>query len=204
MSSAPKENLWLAAVRANPDHAKNYAARWRGFVNEGRDIYGEARLIDAMADRGSRILDAGCGTGRIGGWLSERGHEVAGVDLDPDLVAVAQEDYPQVDWSVGNLAQFQLTTPTGEHREFDLIVSAGNVLTFLSGDERVPALKCLREHLAPNGRLIVGFGGGRGYDFAAFESDAATAGLAIDQRFSSWQLHAPAADFLVAVLSQVT
>ncbi|GAA0199312.1 hypothetical protein [Glutamicibacter creatinolyticus] len=65
--SAPRENVWLAAVRANPDHAHNYAQRWRRLAAEGSDIYGEARMIDAMAERGSRILDAGCGTGRIGG-----------------------------------------------------------------------------------------------------------------------------------------
>lgn len=201
--SAPQENLWLAAVRNNPEHAQNYAARWRGFVQEGRDIFGEARTIDAMAERGSRILDAGCGTGRIGGWLAERGHQVFGVDLDPQLIAVAREDYPSVNWSVGNLAEFELRTPSGEQREFDLIVSAGNVLTFLSGAERVPALGRLREHLAQDGRLIVGFGAGRGYEFEDFEADAGAVGLRMEQRFSSWQLHLPAKDFLVAVLSRV-
>ena len=70
----PQENVWLATLRANPDHARNYARRWSNLVAEGRDIYGEARLIDAMAERGSNILDAGCGTGRIGGWQIGRAH----------------------------------------------------------------------------------------------------------------------------------
>ncbi|MCW4465003.1 class I SAM-dependent methyltransferase [Glutamicibacter sp. MNS18] len=200
--NAPKENLWLAAVRANPDHARNYAERWRGFVEQGRDIYGEARLVDAMADRGSRILDAGCGTGRIGGWLAERGHEVFGVDLDEHLVSVARQDYPQARWSVGNLADFGLVDESGAVRHFDLIVSAGNVLTFLAQAERLPALQRLREHLAAEGRLIVGFGSGRGYAFDEFAADAARAGLQLQQRYSTWQLHGPADDFLVAVLGR--
>lgn len=200
--SAPQENVWLVAVRANPDHAKNYAERWRRLEAAGRDIYGEARLIDAMAERGSRILDAGCGTGRIGGWLAERGHEIVGVDLDPDLIEVARADHPGARWEVGNLASFAVDDEYGDLQEFDLIVCAGNVLTFLAEAERRPALERLRGHLAPNGRLIVGFGAGRGYEFVDFAADAFESGLVLEQHYSTWQLHAPAADFLVAVLTR--
>ncbi|GGA55193.1 SAM-dependent methyltransferase [Pseudoclavibacter endophyticus] len=196
--------MWLAAVRNDPDHAENYARRWRSLVAQGRDIHGEARLIDAMADRGSSILDAGCGTGRIGGWLAERGHEVVGVDLDAHLVSVAREDYPSVEWIVGDLAALDLADGAGERRRFDLIVSAGNVMTFLAESERLPALQRLRQHLAPAGRLVVGFGAGRGYDVAAFGADADRAGLRLEQRYSTWQLHPPADDFLVAVLISAT
>lgn len=200
--SAPKENVWLAAIRANPEHARNYAQRWRDLVAKGSDIYGEARMIDAMADRGSRILDAGCGTGRIGGWLAAQGHQVVGVDLDEHLISVAREDYPQAQWFVGNLANLNLENQQGKPQEFDLVVSAGNVLTFLAEDERLPALRQLAGHLAPAGRLVVGFGAGRGYDFDTFASDAAACGLGLQQRFSTWHLHGPASDFLVAVLGR--
>ncbi|WP_404291119.1 class I SAM-dependent methyltransferase [Glutamicibacter arilaitensis] len=198
--SAPEENVWLAAVQANPDHAQNYAQRWRKFVEEGNDIFGEARTIDAMAERGSRILDAGCGTGRIGGWLAEHGHQVVGVDLDEHLISVAREDYPTAQWQAGNLATFTLNDESGAAQKFDLIVCAGNVLTFLAKAERLPALKRLCGHLAPEGRLVVGFGAGRGYEFADFESDASEAGLGMQQRYSTWNMHLPADDFLVAVL----
>jgi len=197
----PQENVWLATLRANPDHARNYARRWSNLVAEGRDIYGEARLIDAMAERGSNILDAGCGTGRIGGWLAERGHQVVGVDLDETLIEVARRDWPQADWQVQNLAELSLLDESGNPAEFDLVVSAGNVLTFLSVDERLPTLARLREHLATDGRIVVGLGAGRGYDFDEFETDADRAGLVLEQRYSTWTLRPPAADFLVAVLA---
>lgn len=197
--TAPEENLWLATVRKNPDHSQNFAQRWRTLAAEGQDIFGEARAVDAMAARGSRILDAGCGTGRIGGWLSEQGHEVVGVDLDPHLIDVAREDYPKAQWQVGNLADF---TIAGEQSEFDLIVSAGNVVTFLSEAERLPALRQLRTHLAADGRMLIGFGSGRGYGFDDFEADALEAGLKVHQRYSTWNFHLPADDFLVAVLGR--
>ena len=200
--SAPDENLWLANLRANPDHSQNFAQRWRNLAAEGKDIFGEARTIDAMAERGSRILDAGCGTGRIGGWLSEQGHQVVGIDLDAHLIDVAREDYPLAQWQVGNLASFTVDDGAGHLREFDLIVSAGNVVTFLSEAERLPALQKMREHLAADGRLVIGFGAGRGYTFEDFTADAVRAGLAVQQRYSTWTLREPGEDFLVAVLGR--
>jgi 2-polyprenyl-3-methyl-5-hydroxy-6-metoxy-1,4-benzoquinol methylase len=192
----PEENLWTAALRRDPEHARNYAERWRRIEASGKDIVGEARLLDAMAERGARILDAGCGSGRLGGYLARAGHVVTGVDLDPHLIDVARAEHPGVRWEVANLADLAL----GE--QFDLQVCAGNVLTFLAGTERRPALARLAAHLAPGGRLVVGFGLDRGYALADFEADAAEAGLQITQRFSSWDLRPAADDFLVGILTR--
>jgi len=252
----PQENVWVAAVRRNPEHARGYAERWRRIEASGQDIYGEARLIDAMAPRGARILDAGCGSGRLGGYLARAGHHVTGVDLDPHLIEVAREDHPEAHWYVGDLAQLDLRDqhvpapapdspvaplgeemavedgqdrpsagaderdqegtrldadlgepseqgPRDERARFDLALCAGNVLTFLSVVERRPALTHLAEHLSPTGRLVAGFGLGRGYLLEDFEADVDASGLVIQQRFSSWDLRPPEADpgFLVAVLT---
>lgn len=192
------ENAWLAAVRENPEHSVNYIQRWKRIAAEGNDIDGEARLIDAIAPRGARILDAGCGTGRLGGYLAHAGHTVVGVDLDPQLIAAAKEDFPEdelpVTWLVQNLAELDIRTASGERQEFDIIVSAGNVMAFLGTAERKPALKCLHEHLSDTGRLVVGFGAGRGWEFAEFIKMARREGLALRQRYSSWDLQPGAVD----------
>ena len=85
---------WSEIVAADPGHSRRYAERWANFAAQGRDIDGEARLIDAMAPRGGRILDAGCGQGRLGGYLAGRGHRVVGVDIDPYLISVARDVQP--------------------------------------------------------------------------------------------------------------
>lgn len=195
-SPGPDENLWSAAVRRDPGHARRYAERWQRLESAGQDIHGEARLLDAMAERGSRILDAGCGSGRLGGYLARVGHAVTGVDLDPHLIEFAREDHPEARWEVGNLAALEL----GER--FDLIVSAGNVLTFLAGAERRPALARLAAHLAPEGRLVVGFGLDRGYAAEDFEADAEESGLVLAQRFGTWDLRPASDDFLVGILTR--
>ena len=189
---------WKEVLAANPNHSEQYAARWRTFAAQGRDLDGEARLLDTLArKRGSRILDAGCGTGRVGGVLAGRGHEVTGVDLDPVLIGHATTDFPDCRWEVGDLTEGGV--PEGE---FDLIVCAGNVMTFLPADGRVPALRALAGVLAAHGRMVVGFGAGRGYSFDEFIKDAAEAGLAIQHRWATWEIDpfTPDSDFMVSVL----
>lgn len=189
---------WNEIVAANPSHSENYAARWRRMVDEGTDIHGEARLIDAMADRGSRILDAGCGTGRVGGYLAQQGHTVVGTDLDPVLIGYAQQDYPDARWEVGDLSVDEL--PEGN---FDLVVSAGNVMGFLAVEGRQPALANIQRALADDGRAVIGFGAGRGWGFDDFMASAQAAGLTPDNVFASWDLRPfrEGSDFLVAVFS---
>lgn len=52
---------WASVTGADPAHSQRYIARWEGFEHEGKDIDGEARLVDAMAPRHARVLDAGSG-----------------------------------------------------------------------------------------------------------------------------------------------
>ena len=83
-----------------------------------------------------------------------------------------------------------------------MIACAGNVVTFLDPTPRGSVMKRLAEHLAPAGRLAVGFGTNRGYDVEEFEADALSAGLRFDLRLSTWDLRpfTDSSDFLVAVL----
>src|SRR5699024_251667 len=161
-------------------------------------------LVDAMLPRGSRVLDAGCGPGRVGGRLHELGHLVTGVDVDPELVAAAEEDHPGPDWHVQDLAELDLRDDSGQRRRFDLIVCAGNVMTFLAPSTRGDVLAGFAEHLDEGGRAVIGFGSGRGYDVADFFTDAAAAGLREQVRLGGWALE-PCTDdggFLVAVLGR--
>lgn len=197
------ENGWLRLVADNPGHSAWYVERFRTMAAEGRDLDGEARLVDAMAPRGARILDAGCGPGRVGGRLAALGHHVVGVDIDPELIAAGERDHPGPTWLCRDLATLDLAADGVVDTSFDVIVSAGNVMTFLDPATRRDVLHRLRAHLAPDGRVAVGFGAGRGYDYDDFFADAAAAGLQEELLLSTWDLRpfTPASTFLVAVLS---
>ena len=188
-------------TQEDPEHSAAYVQRFRRLAGQGMDLVGEARLVDAMQPRGSRVLDAGCGPGRVGGFLHEVGHGVVGVDVDPVLIAAAEEDHPGPRWLVGDLAEMDLPA-RGIDEPFDAIVCAGNVMTFLAESTRVPVLRRLVAHLRPEGRAAIGFGAGRGYDFDQFLADAREAGWTPDLLLSTWDLRpfTPGSDFLVAVL----
>ncbi|GIE86980.1 class I SAM-dependent methyltransferase [Actinoplanes regularis] len=190
-------NRWLRRVAEDPGHSQWYIKRFRDLAAEGADLVGEARLVDTMVPRGARILDAGCGPGRVGGHLFRLGHEVTGVDIDPELIAAAVDDHPGPHWLVGDLSELALSGPP-----FDAVVCAGNVMTFAAPDTRVEILRRFAGHLAPTGRAAIGFGAGRDYSFDEFLGDVTTAGLTPDLLLSTWDLRpfTPDADFLVALL----
>lgn len=156
-----EKSLWTRKVEQNPEHSQWYIDRFAAMAAAGQDLHGEARLIDAMAPRGARILDAGCGPGRVGGELASRGHTVVGVDVDPVLIAEAARVFPDSTWLPQDLAELDLAT-AGVGGGFDVIVCAGNVMTFLAPSTRGLVLGNLAAVLAPDGRLVVGFGAGRG------------------------------------------
>ncbi|MEV4499433.1 class I SAM-dependent methyltransferase [Micromonospora arborensis] len=175
------------ATDTGPEHSQWYIDRFRKLAAEGADLAGEARLVDALVAPGSRILDAGSGTGRVGAALAQRGHTVVGVDADPALVAAARADHPGPTWLVADLAELDLPA-LGEAELFDAAVLAGNVLAFVAVGTEPEVLRRIAAHLRPEGVLTVGFGTERGYPLTAFDADAVAAGLRVEHRFATWDL----------------
>lgn len=178
-------------------HSQWYIERFRTMADEGADLEGEARLIDALAGRGSRILDAGCGPGRVGAALHARGHTVVGVDVDPELIAAAEHEHPGVDWRVADLSELDLDVVP-----FDLVVTAGNVMLFLAPDSERRVLRRLAAHVVPGGRIVVGFRRQSSYPYERFDEDIQAVGLELQSRFGTWDLEpfGPDSDFAVSIL----
>lgn len=208
---------WEAKVQQDPSHSHWFVERFRTMAAEGHDLDGEARLIDAMVPRHARVLDAGCGSGRIGSGLLARGHTVVGVDVDPVLIDAARADHPTGQWIVADLADLDLAHLPRTESElagvdlgrldepFDAVVCGGNVMPFLAPGSAGRVLSAMARHTTPTARVVVGFGAGRGYPFDEYLADVAQSGLQVDLALASWDLRpfTSDADFLVTILSRV-
>ena len=187
-----------------------FAAHFSELLATGADIEGEARFADAMLPRGTTVLDAGAGFGRIGAALQARGHHVVAVEKDPELVAMAGRHHPglpMVHTDILGLSP-DLLAEAGHPTTYDLIVLVGNVIVLLAPDTERQVLATLAALLADGGRILVGFhprrtfGNARDYPVDEFAADAEAAGLRLQHRFGSYELAPASDDYCVAVLAR--
>lgn len=185
-----------------------YAKRFDELIERGEDIDGEARLVDAIAPRSARILDAGSGMGRVAAALAARGHDVTAVEKDPGLVARSRTQFPDVPVIESDILGLspQLLEESGRPSAYDVVVVVGNVMVYLADDTEARALRTLRDLLAPEGRMLVGFHPREGplgtgdYPVEDFLDHVTGAGLVVQHLFGSYGLDPPADDYVVAVL----
>jgi len=190
---------WVTENSAKRSRA--YIERFRRLSDEGADLAGEARMVDAMLPRASRVLDAGCGQGRVGAELAARGHDVTGVDADAELIAAASADFPGPRWIVADLVGLDLAEH-GDPGPFNAAVMAGNVMLFVAAGTEEQVLRGVADQLRPDGFAVIGFAAGRGYELPDFDRHATAAGLVPEHRFATWDLRPwrSGASFSVTVL----
>ncbi|MFI8003526.1 class I SAM-dependent methyltransferase [Streptomyces sp. NPDC086010] len=134
---------------------EEYARRFARLAESGQDVHGEAAFCGALLKPGARVLDAGCGTGRIAIRLAELGHHCTGVDLDPSMLAVARRQAPGQEWLLGDLARLDAL---GLEPGFDLALAAGNVIPLLAPGTESAVIRQLADRLRPGGLLVTGMG----------------------------------------------
>jgi len=161
-----------------------YDERWDAMAARGDSIHGEADFVERLiGDRKVRLLDAGCGTGRLAIEMVKRGHHAVGVDLDPDMIELAATKAPHIEWHVADLSEMSL----GD--KFDVIVMAGNIPLFCAPSSQAAIIKSLADHVDHGGYLISGFSletRSDAYLRADYQRDALAAGLTEVVVYSTW------------------
>ncbi|MGI8989867.1 MAG: class I SAM-dependent methyltransferase [Bryobacteraceae bacterium] len=112
--------------------------------------YGSSLIEVLKPESGERILDVGCGTGRLTAKLAESGATVLGLDSDPGMIAQARINFPQLRFQLANGADFAVPEP------FDAVFSNA-ALHWIREPERVIA--CIAKALRTGGRFVAEFGG---------------------------------------------
>ena len=165
-----------------------YASKMRQLVLAGVDLETEARFVDMLCNRNSRILDIGCGIGTTVSALRRKGHMAFGVDPTDAVLKVARELH-EPSWYAKISAtdlHAQTLKDAGFPLRFEAILMSGNVPYFLNDDELSQALGHAAQLLVPGGILLAGTtakvrGGPVDQDQAVKSS-----GLTLLHRYANW------------------
>ena len=108
-------------------------------------------LIVHREQLAGRVLELGCGAGRITGYLVARGREVAGLDVSPAMIAECRRRYPEGRFDVGDMRDLSRFADDS----LDVVIAGYNVLDVFSDALRRATLREIRRVLVPGGLIIM-------------------------------------------------
>ncbi len=115
-----------------------------------------APLIDLLDPKpGERVLDLGCGTGRLASEIARRGATVTGLDSSPEMIAQARINYPAHRHPGLSFVLAGASDSRGGE-SYDAVFSNA-ALHWMKPPEAVAA--AIARALKPQGRFVAEFGG---------------------------------------------
>jgi SAM-dependent methyltransferase len=145
---------WLSDTRSSYDiDAPGYAEKVRGLLGEMPYLRASLALFAELVHDagGGPVADIGCGPGYVTGHLRDLGVDAFGIDISPEMIAIARRDYPDLRFEVGTMTDLSLADD-----------SVAGVVAFWSvihvPDHAMPGVCAqFRRVLRPGGPLLVGF-----------------------------------------------
>jgi SAM-dependent methyltransferase len=145
---------WLSGVRISYDtDAVGYAEKVRGLLDGNPYLRASLALFAELVHDagGGPVADVGCGPGYVTRHLNDLGVDAFGIDLSPEMIAIARRDYPDLRFQVGTMSDLDLADD-----------SVTGLIAFWSvihvPDHAVPGVFAqFRRVMRPGGPLLVGF-----------------------------------------------
>jgi SAM-dependent methyltransferase len=110
-------------------------------------------LASELQEKTPRILEIGCGTGRIAIRLAQQGYLVTGLDNSQSMLDLARQksqSLTSIRWMMADMQNFEL----GE--VYDLAIIPGHSFQFMATVEaQLECLACIKAHLRPGSKLVV-------------------------------------------------
>ena len=145
---------WLSSTRQSYDtDASGYTQKVRGLLDGQPYLRASLALFAELVHDagGGPVADVGCGPGYVTSHLHDAGVDAFGIDLSPEMIAIARRDYPHLRFEVGTMTELDLAD--------DSVVG---IVAFWSvihvPDQAVPRVfEQFRRVLQAQGLLLVGF-----------------------------------------------
>jgi SAM-dependent methyltransferase len=151
-TGSPMADDWLSDTRSSYDtDASGYVEQVRGLLGGRPYLRASLALFTELVQGAGPVADIGCGPGYVTGYLHDAGVDVFGIDLSPEMIAIARRDYPDLRFEVGTMTDLALADD-----------SVAGIVAFWSvihvPDHVMPTvLEQFRRVLRPQGLLLVGF-----------------------------------------------
>ena len=139
------KNLQNIVERNYDEAAKQYSETRKKKLWSGLE-----ELLNEV-EAGAKVLDVGCGSGKLLMNLREKGVEYLGVDTCTPLLTHAEEDYPGYEFREGDILKL------GQLPElnFDYVFAVAVLQHIPSEDLRVDALKQLKNKVSESGKIVI-------------------------------------------------
>jgi SAM-dependent methyltransferase len=138
MSSFPTRSAGFDRLAATYDRLRPTDDRWLATV---------AQMVELGDLRARRVLDVGCGTGRLGIALArDYGADVTGLDSSSEMLAVARDKEPSITWTEGRAEELPFRDASFERAVMSLVVHHL---------ERATAFPEVRRVLVGDGRFVI-------------------------------------------------
>ncbi len=112
----------------------------------------ERRILERYpAALSGRVLELGCGTGRITRHLIARADHLTGIDISATMLADCRRLFPAARFLVGDLRDLSGVDP----RPWDVVVAGFNVIDVLDAVDRARVLDAIHRLIRPGGLLIM-------------------------------------------------
>lgn len=156
----PEEANWLSTLATHHEIRRqrrtwdSRVSSWDRHSSPGLQTVADSLLASVVVTSGTRVLDLGCGTGRLSLPLAQRGAEVLAVDVSPAMVREVQDQARNLgleSLKAMDIPMERLDIPEGS---LDLIVS-NYALHHLLDPDKARLLAQAFKWLRPGGRLAV-------------------------------------------------
>jgi trans-aconitate methyltransferase len=142
------------SMDAKAGRQESRMAHWDPELYEARHSFvwelGEG-LVDLLDPKpGERILDLGCGPGQLTRKIADRGAELTGLDVSPEMIGQARQNFPELRFVLQDAAAMQFDA------EFDAVFSNAALHWMLDANA---VAQGIARALRPHGRLAAELGG---------------------------------------------
>jgi len=120
------------------------------FANTRVHLWDDIKPLLNYIRKKDKVLDLGCGNGRLYQILKENQVDYTGLDISEELIYIAKNKYPEADFIVGDIKKLSFSDSS-----FDIIFSVASFHHLPDEKSRIEALREMKRVLKKDGKILM-------------------------------------------------